>query len=163
MLTLLRNIQGSLQDLTGYFSKRSINLVPDMNIVPVQATFPCINLKDGRITNSNGMGGTRESTYIVEIGLYQRSKKQESLIEGDAVGSGIIELTRIIHMILDGDLSIDSRLISVNCLSEDPSQYFAKGDMHAQRKILYYSFELQEMRPCTYVDQKEILKNGGKL
>lgn len=135
MKDLLLKIQAELKAVSGV-RDRDIFILADTGIIPERAKFPCIGIKDGKLTRHEAMGGAVTLEMDVSIGIYGH------LVRDDAEVLEVLELAGRVHDAL-GDNELAGYVRGVSPVAESPVQVLYKKGMDSLmlRKILSYEYE----------------------
>lgn len=153
MKELLEAIKTQLQDdgSLNYIDDINIFITPDVDIIPVSATFPAVGLKDGPIDHLVEEAENWEVTLRVDIVLLQLLKAGETPLMGqdnpDPRIYGLLEMRDDIHNSLnDNKLSITGMELAYP-VKETESETVGYEDLVLQRKIITYEYIKLEERP----------------
>ena len=140
MKALLQKIKETLQENLDYVRDKDIYITPHINLVPPASKYPCIGLKDGRVTRKELAGDMLEITMQVHIVPYVRLiKEDETGIQGTAVKKGILDMVQDIHDVLDDNLILPE-IQAAFCPAERESELFNDGKIVLTRKVLIYEY-----------------------
>lgn len=155
MKELLNAIKARLQDQITYIRSGDIYITPHENFIPSHVRFPCIGIKDGDISRSQGIGGSIEYTMDVSIIVYvQLTKNAEASVMGDIYTDtrGVLDISLDIHEAMyDVLLGVTGyeELCGMPGMESALSPYEAGSEMFGdekdmlQRKILKYQYTKQ--------------------
>ena len=140
MKALLQKIKETLQENLDYVRDKDIYITPHINLVPPASKYPCIGLKDGRVTRKELAGDMLEITMQVHIVPYVRLiKEDETGIQGTAIKKGILDMVQDIHAVLDDNLILPE-IQAAFCPAERESELFNDGKIVLTRKVLTYEY-----------------------
>lgn len=137
MKNLILAIQTELQTKITAVRDRDVFLSPDLSIVPESVKFPCIGIKDGKVSRKELMGEAVELTLPVEIAVYQ------SLIRDDEAVLNTLTVCDAVHLALKENY-LGQYVKSVTRADESPIQVLYKKQALILRKILPFTYEREE-------------------
>lgn len=143
---LLPAIKTALEAITGV----DVFVTPDENFLPNNVRLPAIGIKDGAIRRAQGAGMTQMSTLEVKVIPWVFLAKAGASILGDASSSqpGIIALGDAIHTVLDDNLLGIAGVESAFSSGESGSTLGIMDAGDIVNKVITYTYEKQEDRPC---------------
>ncbi len=80
---------------------KAVHVLPDPDLLPESAQFPCVGLKDGDSDFSEGMDRTEEEKGSVLIYVYVQILKEEASIMGEGSKKGVIKFVRDLRTALN--------------------------------------------------------------
>jgi len=142
MKTIIQTAQSELQESLTNFKERNIFITPDLNIFPMEKSFPAIGIKDGKIEHLPYNQDVK-STYTVQYAIYvEIIKEDESSVIGDTSTNkkGTLDIASDLRSVLDDNLLSITGLNSAFCTSESESLLIPGRSRSAMRKILTYQY-----------------------
>ena len=150
MKELLTAIKTQLQaDLT-YARDSDVFVTEDENLIPAQAKFPAVGLKDGPVTHRELAGGMIELKMVVKVIVYVQLSKPEAAMMGDAATGqkGVLDMEADVHTSLDENLfGITGMQAAVRTPVSPESELFGDENEAVQRKALTYEYTKEIARP----------------
>ncbi len=73
---------------------KEVHVLPDPDLLPESVQYPCVGLRDGESSFSEGMDRTEEESGSVLIYVYVQILKQEASIMGEGSKKGVIRLAK---------------------------------------------------------------------
>jgi hypothetical protein len=80
---------------------RAVHILPDPDLLPESAQFPCVGLRDGDSDFSEGMAQTEEESGSVLIYVYVQILKEEASIMGEGSKKGVLRLMKDLRAALN--------------------------------------------------------------
>jgi hypothetical protein len=80
---------------------RAVHILPDPDLLPESAQFPCVGLRDGDSDFSEGMAQTEEESGSVLIYVYVQILKEEASIMGEGSKKGVLRLVKDLRAALN--------------------------------------------------------------
>lgn len=136
MKTLLQSIQALLRTLPDV-RRNDVFLSADKNLVQPGSRFPCIGIKDGKVTRSHLAGGVTEYELPVEIHIY------EQLGSDDRAILSVFDITAKVHGLLQ-DNDLNGAVKDVTPGEETPVALLYRKHGMVLRKTLYYQYERED-------------------
>lgn len=122
---------------------RAAYIVPDPDLLPSVVQYPCVGIKDGGQSFSEGVDQTESQTGIVLIYIYQQILKEEASIMGGGGKKGILELKDDLRSLLNWNTLDD--IINYGYIGEVlPSEtMFAGENIFVQRIGCKFNYEVE--------------------
>lgn len=139
MKDLILAIRDYLRDTyhSDYIDPANIYLAIDLGLIPMDAGFPCIGIKDGPLEYSSLSTYEQEKSMKVSFAVYMQISKEAETIEGTgtAIADGILAITdHLRDALTDNHLGLTGMESAVP-ESETESELVG-SDFLAMRKIL---------------------------
>lgn len=134
MKELLERLISEMEDLFPDLRNRDIHLIPNPDLLPSGARFPCIGIKDGETKVSELPGETEELTLPVEIYIYDQLKPGNKYILA-FLDRGQKIRARLRNNTLDGYVQ------GVSPQKETPLTLMEKTPGQVLRKGLFFQYE----------------------
>jgi hypothetical protein len=80
---------------------KAVHVLPDPDLLPESAQFPCVGLKDGDSDFSEGMDRTEVESGSVLVYVYVQILKEEASIMGEGSKKGVLRLIRDLRTALN--------------------------------------------------------------
>ena len=123
-----------------YVVDADIFITPHEDIIPNDATFPCIGLKDGDIEREESAHKVIDEILEVDVVAYQLLKAGEITLIGNGETHGLFDLISDIRSVLDyNELGLDN-ILRVYIPNELASDFMGAEDVVVQRKIVTYRY-----------------------
>jgi len=123
---------------------KGVHVLADPDVLPPTVQFPCVGLKDGDVSRSEGMNETVDRTEIVLIYIYVQLLRDEASIMGLGTSKGLLDLFEDLHTELNHNTLSLSGVIHAFCSEEFPSEMFMAGEnVFVQRKGCRYVYDIQ--------------------
>ena len=102
ILTALRElIQDEMAEIKGIY------ILPDPDMLPTVVKYPCIGLKDGESSFSEGMAESENERSSILIYIYQQILKEEASVMGEGGKKGVLDLMDDLRTALNFNLLND--------------------------------------------------------
>jgi hypothetical protein len=80
---------------------KAVHILPDPDLLPESAQFPCVGLRDGDSDFLEGMDRTEEESGSVLIYVYVQILKEEASIMGEGSKKGVLRLAKDLRTALN--------------------------------------------------------------
>ena len=131
---------------------KGVHILADADILPPAVRFPCVGLKDGESSYSEGMAETEDEKGSVLIYVYQQILKQEASVMGDSTQKGILEFIITLRLLLNFN-HLDGLVHHAYCPDTFASEtMFAGENVFVQRKGIRYIYEIDPEATLTQPD-----------
>jgi hypothetical protein len=165
ILTSLRSkIIAGLPEIKG------VHILADADILPTAVRFPCVGLKDGETSFSEGMAETETIKGSISIYIYVQILKEEGSVMGEGDKKGVLEHVIDLRHLLNFD-NLDGLVQFAYCPDLLASEtMFAGENVFIQRKGIRYIYEIAPEARLPEVQAPEevtetitiIAPNGGE-
>ncbi|RPH42097.1 MAG: hypothetical protein EHM87_17850 [Burkholderiales bacterium] len=131
---------------------KSVFITPSVNYAPPGVRPPCIGIKDGGAIRKELTGGCieviRRVHLAISVDLFKGEQKVIGKNDKDNPKPGVLDITSVLHTLLDDNtLSLDG-YISAFCEEEAESVAYGdvEKDVFIQQQIITYRYEWEGAR-----------------
>jgi hypothetical protein len=139
MKSILEALKIAIRD--GMPEIKGVHIVPDPDMLPSAVRYPCVGLKDGDQTFSEGMDQTETETGSVMIYIYQQILKEEASMMGDGSNKGVLDLMEDLRNLLNWNLMEDIIQHAYIPDAITSETMFAGENVFVQRKGCKFNYE----------------------
>lgn len=130
-----------------FFRPQDVYLSIDVAMIPIDAQFPCVGIKDGPIAYDYADGGGCCVTRQVKLIVYEQITAGDEAVTGEVeqLADGILAITDYLREALtDNDLDLNN--IEQALPVEETETEIVGSDFLALRKILTIEYKQWEVR-----------------